>query len=60
MLSQADKDLVRNDFIEWTGGYYPSEVEPQQIDTYVELARPAHLDPGEVEAFLYEWAEEPA
>lgn len=57
MLSQQDKARVRKDFIEWTGGYGASEVEPQKIDLYVELAMPSDLDPAEVSEYLDEWAD---
>lgn len=60
MLSKRDKERVRKDFIEWTGGYGASEVEPERIDMYVELAMPADLDPTEVERYLSEWADGPA
>lgn len=56
MLSQQDKARVRKDFIEWTGGYGASEVEPEKIDLYVELAMPDDLDPAEVDEYLTEWA----
>ncbi len=58
MLSQRDKARIRKDFIEWTGGYGASEVEPEKIDVYIELAMPVDLDSAEVEAYLAEWAEE--
>ena len=57
MLSQREKAAIRKDFIEWTGGYGASEVEPQKIDLYVEVAMPTGLDPSEVETYLSEWAE---
>lgn len=56
MLSEKDKARVRKDFTEWTGGYKASEVGPERLDVYVELAMPADLDSVEVEAFLAEWA----
>jgi hypothetical protein len=56
MLSQQDKARVRKDFVEWTGGYGASEVEPEKISLYVELAMPDDLDPAEVDEYLTEWA----
>lgn len=58
MLTLQDKARVRRDFIEWTGGYGASEVEPQKIDLYVEVAMPDDLDSVAVEAYLSEWAED--
>jgi len=57
MLTAKDKSRVRRDFIAWTGGYGASEVEPQRIDLYVELAMPSDLDPAEVEEYLAKWAD---
>ena len=58
MLSQEDKLRIRSDFIEWTGGFVASEVEPEKIDLYVEVAMPNDLDPAAVEEYLSEWSNE--
>jgi hypothetical protein len=58
MLSQEDKLRIRFDFIEWSGGFDVSEVEPETIDLYVEVAMPDYLEPAEVEEYLSEWSNE--
>lgn len=54
MLADKDKVRVYKDFAEWTGGYGADEVEPEQIDLYIEVAMPNDLNPDDVEAFLTE------
>lgn len=57
-LSETEKERVRRDFLDWSGGFTPSEVEPQEIDLYVDVAMPSDLDPDAVEDFLSIWVEE--
>ena len=59
MLTDKEKELLKSDFLAWSGGHTPDECLPEDIDVYVDGAAPDELDPGEVEQFLTTWADEP-
>lgn len=60
MLTNKDKVRVFEDFMKWSGGYGPDEVESEQIDLYIEIAMPNDLNPDDVEVFLTEYVNLPA
>ncbi len=54
-LLDSDKEKIRKDFMEWSGGFGPHEYDKD----YVECgAYPADLDPDEVDDFIEEWRQE--
>ena len=42
-LARQREELLKH-FKEWSGGFTPDECEDHEIDTYIELARPGHID----------------
>lgn len=52
------EDLLK-DYAEWNGGYCPAETPPEDMDKYIELALPDHVDPSWAnEVFLQEMNKE--
>lgn len=42
MAKNFTTEALLKDFREWSGGFDPHDVTPEQIDTYVELRAPAN------------------
>jgi hypothetical protein len=59
MSVPQDTDLekiIKPDFEEWSGGFPPES--PDQIQVYIDAARPSDTDAEEVRALLTQWMNE--
>lgn len=54
-LLPSDKEELRKDFLSWSGGCRPRDMEPERVDTYLELSRPSKFSRDVVEDFFEEW-----
>jgi hypothetical protein len=57
-MSHALADVIRSDFLEWSGGFPPEST--YEVYVYVELARPRHMNEDDVREFLLGWMNEGA
>lgn len=53
-----DVELLKRDFLDWSGGRPASAVDQREVDDYIESSAPIEWDPEEVSAELKNWASE--
>jgi len=53
MMTDSELQLLKADFIEWSGGFEPESEE--DIKTYIEFSMSSDLDEGEVAGALRQW-----